>query len=225
MSLTNEVERKGRKICEPAHSIVQFPPDDHDPKNSGSGGEVTEQRLRFGLKGIWDWVKKIGGFFHLSRLGSGHTESLEWAASNWYVLPRDTRYEAKWWDRTVKLDGRLNMAEVYHEVAKESAEGYAWQVSLGNLTKLRRFLEVSIQKTDQVSSYVTCFFDELIVRPSRDLIVGKFKSLFKIKSFYTKDYRVILNEKRQQVIDFLLGFTRQRRVLHPAWADDAALWL
>jgi hypothetical protein len=212
-------------MCEPNHSITQFPPE--DPKGPPGGNEVTEQRLRFGLKGLWDYLKKIGGFFHLSRMGSGHSESIEWASTNGWFLPKDTRYEARWWDRTVVLDGRYHGPVEFKDEAVTCATTYAQQVSIGNLTTLRRFLESSLRVTGNIAGYVSHFVQGLIVTKHRDLVANKIGSL--LQCSYSKATRFFIERKAKDKLDslikLLLGLTRKREILHPAWADDGSLWV
>jgi len=207
-------------MCEPHHSITQFPPDDQ-------GGEITESRLQWGLRGIYDWIKKIGRFFHISKLGSGHSESLEWANTKHLILPRETRYECNWWDRTVHLDGYFKGEEVYREEALECAEGYSRRVSIGDLGQLRRFLEVSMRKSQRAVSYIQTFIDMLVVRPAKDAIVRGLDRIINCSigrsSFRCVEHRV--SARLDSVIKYLMGLTRRREVLHPAWADDASLWI
>lgn len=133
-------------MCEPTHSIVQFPDED-------DGGNPTEPRIDAlptlaQKEGWWTWAKKkIGRFFHLSKLGNGHSETLTLITPLTHsFLPIDTKYEALWWDRTVHLDGTFHGPDFNQSFALECATDYANRVSIGNLTLLRQFIEGSMKK-------------------------------------------------------------------------------
>lgn len=92
-------------MCEPYHSIVQYPErdkddNDHGPKITGLG-----QRQSLGSKAL-DFMKKIKSWFHFSKMGSGHSEAIRANRTTELWLPPDTRYEVAWWNRSVKRDGK-----------------------------------------------------------------------------------------------------------------------
>lgn len=170
-------------MCEPTHSIVQYPPDDDQ-------GNPTEGRLAKGLKKLMGIVKKIGGWFHLSKFGYGHHEAQDWAAIDHHVLPPHTKFEGDWTTRTVAFDGSylgtsrpgwfsddglLKRAEVReselkaHEAATkmsadmalEAATAYSRIVVLDSLSSLRRFLQTSLEQTDRPGAYLGCALNGL----------------------------------------------------------------
>lgn len=134
-------------MCEPNHSIVQYP----DQDDRGNPTSTMIDAIPSNGDGFFTWAKKkIKSWFHFSKLGKGHSEAMStlsaWARQR---LPEDTKYEAAWWARTVRLDGRYNGGHEFDAAeAFNAAHEYAHRVSLGNMTLLRQFLQGSIQKTD-----------------------------------------------------------------------------
>lgn len=59
-------------MCEPMHSITQYPDQDDDGNPTGSRVEAMLGRPNVVVK----FFKKLGSFFHLSRMGAGHSESV-----------------------------------------------------------------------------------------------------------------------------------------------------
>lgn len=198
-------------MCEPTHSIVQYPDQD-------SGGNPTDSIIKaipIETKdgGVWQWLrKKIGSWFHFSKLGNGHSEAIgKLTPFARRLLPDDTKYEALWWNRTVKLDGRFYGEEFDKDAALQATQTYAEGVSIGSLTSLRRFLEVSMLKSERAYRYVEAFV-QMLNKKGADA----FNKLLKRYCFNVVDHRVI---------KFVLGFTRKRELLVPEWADDTKLWL
>lgn len=66
-------------MCEPAHSIVQFPdPDEHDDDNYSSP-QAGKTSLSLALGGVLKFTTKIGRWLNLSRLGAGHGGAISFA--------------------------------------------------------------------------------------------------------------------------------------------------
>src|SRR5436190_15067817 len=138
-------------MCEPNHSIVQYPDQD-------DGGNPTERTLDLLPKkeGWVSWMKKkIKNWFHFSKLGFGHSEATaRLSLIGAYHFPVDTKYEAQWWIRKVQRDGAYYGQAYDSEIALDCATEYAKLSSIGNLTLLRQFLEVSMRKSTRPESYV-----------------------------------------------------------------------
>ena len=154
-------------------------------------------------------------------LGLGHSETigaLTVPARN--MLPRDSKYEAQWWNRKVTRDGRYYGHEFDQASALEAATVYANKVSIGNLTTLRQFLETSMVKTRWVFNYINQFQD-ILNGVGRDKYNKGLKDLF---GFSLASCRGMDKLPTQQITRFVLGFTRKRDLLVPEWSDDNTLW-
>ena len=201
-------------MCEPSHSIVQFPDEDDRGPTGGLIDALPQE-------GFWERMKKrIGNWFHLSKMGRGHSETLgHLTLPGRRLLPPDTKYEAHWWERTVVLDGRFNGIEFDKAWALECANEYAHQVSIGSMHQLRQYLEVSMRKSYRPSSYLTAF-TQMLNAKGRDAFQVKIKHLPFIhqRAFY-EDYH-IQDGFVDKAIKVMLGFTRKRELLVPEWADD-----
>ncbi len=194
-------------MCEPMHSIVQFPSQDDD-------GNPTETRVDALVskdkEGWLDYGKrKFREWFHLSKMGLGHSETI--GAISLFarrLLPLDTKYEVAWWERKTRLDGMFYGGhQSLKEDALKSADDYARVVSIGNMTLLRQFLETSIKRSQRPQGYVDRFF-MMLVPLGKDLLNKRLK----------------LAASWPQTIKVLMGFTRKRNLLVPEWADDAKIW-
>lgn len=197
-------------MCEPKHSIVQYP-DDHDDDASG------QSYVKSILQGLGQWGKRIGNWFHLSKMGKGHSEAVGQVSkgSVWQIWDTLTNYECFWWDRKVELDGMFR-GKIDKETALSSAKEYAKQVSIGSLTSLRRFLEASIKQTERPTLYLQRFHSSFLNQRG--------------KKDFERRLRVVdvsidkANLSKDALTKLMLGYTRRRGLLVPAWADDVSLW-
>lgn len=205
-------------MCEPNHSIVQFPDKNDDDKPSGPAVDALASR-----EGYWDRIKrKIKQWFHLSRMGRGHSETLEGLSplARRY-LPRETRYEVAWWNRKTTLDGvfwhpdstnswcQSAFEKSLQKEALDAADQYARMTSIGNMTQLRQFLEASLTRSERPQAYVNHFYDMLVAK-GRDLLRNKLK---------------MIGDNLMGIIKTIMGFTRKRNLLVPEWADDTTVWV
>ncbi len=207
-------------MCEPLHSIVQFPDqDDHDNPT----GPMIDTIPPNGDP-LWSKMKaKIKNWFMFSRLGFGHSESMEFLPVRLRErLPLDTKYEVQWWDRVTKLDGKYYGKDFDREDALMAATTYAQRTSIGNLTLLRQFLEVSITKTSRPGAYLEQFV-AILNQKGREVYNEKIRRILKAPVTWLS----YLGSKFQLEVatKLMLGFTRKRSLLVPEWADDAKLWL
>lgn len=200
-------------MCEPYHSIVQYPSQD-------DLGNPTESRLRASNKFL-DWGKKILDWFHFSKLGSGHSEATGFGYQQLRQLPDPTSYEAHWWNRTVHLDGEFRGVDFNRKDAIECAEEYARRTSIGNLSILRRFLEGSLRATRRMAMYEERLVSGMLNHAGRDLIVGRLRQF---ERDHGHDQFRWAGSVKNQYIKLLMGFTRKRDLLVPEWADDNTLW-
>lgn len=202
-------------MCEPMHSIVQFPDQDDDGNPTGGKIDAIPQ------SGLWSWgKKKIASWFHFSKMGFGHSEAMATLTptARW-VLPPDTKYEVAWWKRQVKIDGGYSGA--YHDAsdALEAATEYANRTSIGNLTLLRQFVETSMRKSERPNAYYDNFHSMLTI-DGRNQLGSKVRNIVG-SSYLTEN---IVKSNLDKLVKIMMGFTRKRGLLIPEWADDAKLW-
>jgi hypothetical protein len=204
-------------LCEPTHSIVQFPDQDDNQNPTGPLVEAIPLETKDG--GMWQWLrKKIGSWFHFSRLGFGHSESVgQLSLSARMRLPADSKYEALWWNRCVRLDGLFNGPHYDAKPALECAETYAKAVSIGGLTQLRRFLETSMRKSERPWNYADAFV-QMLKKEGCDAFNKMVKKFF-------DNVRKACASNLDSLIKLMLGLTRKRKLLVDVWSDDTKLWL
>lgn len=207
-------------ICEPTNSIVQYPPED-------DGGTPTEVRLS-GFQKVLEWGKKVAGWLHFCKMGGGHSDVTVVRESSGFasLIPQETKYEALWWDRQVRLDGNYYGHDFDKGDALKAATTYAQGVSIGSLTALRRFLETSLRKTERPASYVQAFGEQFLLKGGRDEFFTRLRAILKVRSFnYYEMFRDRPKpDQLEHVIRCMLGFTRKRKLLVPAWSEDDQLW-
>lgn len=214
-------------MCEPTHSIVQYDDPNDKNDNDSDDGELSPQAKQYPQSQLTGrlsrWAKKVRNWFHVSKLGRGHSETIgERTGVSLYSFDHVfSRYEAHWWNRTVVRDGGLHR----DEVALTSAEDYAKLTSIGDLTQLRRFLEVSMQNTDRPESYIEAVWSSLLTSDGNRQFESDYNKYFKSKyTRYDLSVRLQDSKKRLEIVKFVIGFTRKRSLLVPEWSDDAALW-
>lgn len=207
-------------MCEPYHSVLQFPNENDDGTPLGP---VLERAVT--KRG---WLKRILGWFHISKMGSGHSETLNVRKEALLWLPQPYYYENAWWERTVRKDispGR-RMAD-FPEEALEAAKEYSDRVVTGSLPAFRRFLETSMQTSESPHKYVENFI-LCLNQNGQDQLYTKLKRICNISSMLFTNFRYTMltdPQKKRSIISTILGFTRKRELLVPVWADDNQLWL
>jgi len=209
-------------MCEPNHSIVQYP--DKDDDNNPTGPRIDALAPPVGTDGgYWTKLKKkVDSWFHFSYLGLGHSETIgRISTTARWMLPLDTKYEAQWWDRKVKLDGCYNGHEFDKAEALESATVYASKISIGNLHTLRQFLETSMKKSEAPWRYIYNF-PMMLTPAGRDLLQDKLRSALHNKTNWITSFQC--QDNLDTIIKVMLGFTRKRNLLVPEWSDDGKLW-
>lgn len=223
-------------MCEPKHSIVQYPDDDNDDQSTGTPTSVR-------IAGWGEWLRKIGQWLHLSKMGKGHSEAIKTTSLEAELfIPTPTYYEVEWWQRKLSLDGSFrsefkrvghnaleNVPGIYalreeitrkrrmQQEAMGAAQQYANAVSIGNMTTFRRFITTSLQKTEMPTKYVL-HFELMLNHNGRDRLKRRLKE-------FTMRYGRISKTNINQMTKLLLGFTRKRELLIPEWADDKGLWV
>lgn len=196
-------------MCEPAHSIVQYPQDNDDSFHFGDTESV--------LSKLGNWTKKIGSWFHISKMGKGHSAATMHGMRELRYLPAPVNYEGFWWHKgSFELDG-------YHPIIRpddaqfEAAREYHMRSCMGSMSIFRRFLEASLQNTDRHSIYVSRFSECVLTTAGRDMLRSKIRRLF------PRD-RMLAGKDKERFIKLVMGFTRKRNLLVPEWSMDDAFW-
>lgn len=198
-------------MCEPHHSIIQWP-NDQDGSHLGC---VLGPLIKLG--------KTIGGYLNVSKMGKGHSEALEKirclstnGEHTGFLLPPKMDYEVAWWNRTIHIDNGFKFSHFEGKpvpmdaAALDSATQYAHLTSIGNLHVLRQFLTQTIRSSDRPYTYLGQF----------NYILNK-----RGQVQFDKHYRSIQKTRRKEsLINFLCGFTRKRQLLVSEWADDSSVW-
>lgn len=210
-------------MCEPTHSIVQYPMD-YDDSNLPFGHHIDqESRLKAAIKGAWG--KTLGRWFHFSKVGSGHSGAVRLTGQQTLMLPRETKYEGIWWERNFILDGVKTMRG---SDAFACAKEYHDRSCMGSLSLFRRFLEQSMLSSTRSFIYVDLLLAQVLNRKGRDLVLGKLKKVLGARC--TNPVKVgfgrrVSERRKKQSIDCVMGFTRKRNLYLPHFADDDSLWV
>ena len=202
-------------MCEPAHSIVQYP-EDFDDTNLPFGDNVSKQgRISALLAKVGDWSTKIGKFFHISKMGSGHSAAVGLGYNDLKYLPEPRLYEGYWWVREFGLDGYYRD----NPIALEAARAYHQQVCMGSMQQFRRFLETSLKKTYRPTLYIDRFLHSVLTKEGRDQCVRRLRLLLPGRNPSYDD-----QNHRDKIIKTVMGYTRRRNLFIPTWSDDATFW-
>lgn len=192
-------------MCEPAHSIVQYPPD-NDGTHFGTPETI--------LSKLGNWTKKIGRWFHISKMGKGHSAATMHGHRQLLYLPEPVNYEGFWWNKgSFELDGYSRIV-VPGDPQFEAAKEYHMRACMGSMSIFRRFFEASLQNTNRHSSYVSRFSECVLTSKGKDLLRSKIRRLF------PRDQ----GKDRDRFIKLIMGFTRKRNLLVPEWSMDDAFW-
>lgn len=192
-------------MCEPSHSIVQYMEDTDKNYNQFAG-----------LK-----LRKIHEFYHLSTPGHGHSEALILCGIN---LDRECRmptpiyYEGIWWDREVQLDS-LWLRDCVSTESYEAAQAYDRETVTGSMRKFRQFIELSIDRSSQPQYYLDRLLHYVLTPKARDSIIKKYTFVTGKNKGYS-----LRRDDIPMVTKMILGATRNRKNLSPAFADDETLW-
>lgn len=177
-------------MCEPTHSIVQISLKDYQFINNELTESSNELASQFclGASGrrtlLYAEKTPDKSYLHLSRMGSGHSETIKLTHGDSAMFPKNAKYEANWWDRTCHLDeapygGWINAdaASVMCSEQNKQREAlesflraeslrqaceYAKHVSTGSLVALRNFLTDSLRYTERQYMYLQMFRDKLL---------------------------------------------------------------
>lgn len=213
-------------MCEPYHSVVQVEDDDGPQGPVANGGGWFGQVYGEALRSINGFGKRIGRFFHVSRMGAGHSGAIKSQGIGACREHHLIRYETAWWERQVRFDNSpWHLDDWAKQEALDAATKYSNLVSIGSVQTVRRFLEVSLAQTSSLGMYLHRYrlmFNKQGVRQVDNALrqfgmgrSGKFK-------FVNSLDRI---ENGQSALNALVGLTRQRRLLVPVWSDDKSLWV
>lgn len=234
-------------MCEPSHSIIQYPtvdPESQDPIRDAVRmavsnahqieiNEAPNEEVAAAIKSSLILPQGVisGHFINYSRLGSGHSEAIgKLPVRVRSRLPEDVKYEAHWWDRSVKLDSRMPqwVKLLGQDESKDSATVYAERTSIGDLKIFRRFFENSLLHSERPNNYVEPFFLMLSVK-GFDTFTKSLKRIFNGKLSISDTLYSVFKSKdkktKAKVIGVMLKMTRNRENLVCEWADDSKLWV
>ncbi len=232
-------------MCEPFHSITQFPAltEEQDSLRPQLEAATQSPIVSYGLalrdnatiKVISDPYADLGveidEFVNYSKMGLGHSESLaRLPARARRRLPQDTRYEVAWWERRVRIDGGFYGGPKYLEQqAMESAKKYAHLASIGSLPIFRRFLETTVRRTDEWRrfQYFQRVLENLLTAEGREQLARKLQAAIGgRKGASILDSLPLLDVPLfDRCVNAMMGFTRKRELMVSEWADDDALWV
>ncbi len=220
-------------MCEPHGSIVQYPRFDEDerPVETIIQAAVETQRLILPEAERHILIPNgamIGRFIHYSRMGRGHSETINAILGRKNYRParlpvQDTKYETQWWDRRFRLDGSFHGQSFDQEDAYDSAKVYAERVVLGNVRLLRRFLELSITHSDVPYIY----FEQakhMLTHKAWLLFEDKLRFILERKDASIESLSVKAPRLVKAATDALIGLTRKRINMVPEWADVESVW-
>lgn len=211
-------------MCEPAHSIVQYP-GDYDDSDLPFGDTIDkESRLKAALGKAFRWTKKIGEWFHFSHFGSGHGGIANYR--NTIFLPTPLLYEGEWWERKFHFDGwgakpttrSTEAARTYHDASV-----------MGNMSLFRRFLETSMTSSSHPRGayvYVEALLEKVFTAEGANKLLEKFRRVF---GRHATPAHVMSQQSSEQEVEkaikITMGFTRKRKLFLPHFADDTSLWV
>lgn len=175
------------------------------------------------LTKLGNWTRKIGRWFHISKMGAGHSAATGHGRQQLLYLPDPVNYEGFWWDK-----GRFELDGYYFKNApdneqKEAAKEYHKRSCIGSMQIFRRFLEESMKQSSRPLLYVHQFMDHLLVRGARDQVRAKINRVMPGPSrrfLLTLDNPAV----KEKVIKVVMGYTRKRGLLVPEWSMDDEFW-
>jgi len=208
-------------MCEPYHSVVQY------PAVNAQGDDVTNLlnavsgriRLTQGQK-ILDWV-------HYARSGFGHSETINKVPLADRMLPEATRYEGAWWNREFTIDGGYAGHDFDAERALEAAHFYSKQHALGSVITLQDFLRGALSNSAEPEQYLDLIVEKLVKPSVRAVVWDSLKEHLKGDKPNTRHKFNSTFRKHLQFGALLaeaLNIAGNRELLVPEWADDDKLW-
>jgi hypothetical protein len=184
-------------MCEPHHSIIQVSEELSKGQYLGKFGK---------------WCKKIGGYFHLSKMGKGHHEALRYIGQRYNIKGKQD-YEVAWWNRELRPDFCI-VTDIEIKFAKK----YADATSIGSLHALRQFLTSSLNLSRSPEDYIYTFRHKFLTKKGKKQLDNKLRGQLDIKTLN----RI---EISKSLVNAVLGFTRKRNLIVPEWSHDDKLWV
>ena len=201
-------------MCEPAHSIVQYDPTDSDDHFGGMDmGSI--------LSKLGSFSKKVGRWFHISKMGAGHSLATQFGRQQLLYLPEGNKYEGFWWNKgDFHFDGWGDKPDVE---TTQAAEEYHKRSCIGSIQLFRRFLEESMKQSERPNKYAARFVEHILLSKAKDMFVTKVNRLLpgRLKCGHNV---VIAEGTKERFIKLVMGFTRKRGLLVPEWSQDDTFW-
>lgn len=166
-------------MCEPTHSIIQIPLKIFALQQGIIEEQSTLLSAQFCLgeskRQLLAWSHQTRDYLHLSRMGQGHSESIQLTTNNAQLFPDHVKYEGLWWERKTRLDEGtaygfgINIPEgvgvhrtaalkkleaELKTISLEAATNYARRQSYGSIPVLQKFLMESLRRTERPYMYI-----------------------------------------------------------------------
>lgn len=229
-------------MCEPSQSIIQIP-QLHLPMFGGYDLKLAVEQLR--PDGPITTVRGDDGnsYLHYYHAGMGHSRVLRHLCG----MNQDAGcyYESNWWasntERRFVVDypNPIQRTDAANE-AFGAAYEYAQQTCLGNMQKLRRFMEMSLRKSQTPQKYLTNLLTMMTEagkakfnqaaqkifgrsKYHRHELWGNFPLFERAHQFSNKP---VSTKELEQRIAFFMQWMRQgnRKLYRPFWADQDEMW-
>jgi hypothetical protein len=214
-------------MCEPTHSIIQIPLKVFTLKDGILEQDSVLLSAQFCLgetkRQLLAWSHQTRDYLHLSRLGQGHSESIQLTTNNVHLFPDHVKYEGLWWERKTRLDQaphggwiqefledatkapvmtKLLATELGKELQESSltaASKYAERQSYGSILVLQSFLVESLRRTERPYLYVNEIKYKLLSHDGA-IEFQRFLSKLDPRSWFDPTKQAIKNRKRYQDI-------------------------
>lgn len=201
-------------MCEPSHSIVQFP-------LAAEHADDNCLRLQLALGHRMQLGKEIDGYYNISVFGVGHSEAASaFSRRAYFSLPTETRYEGHWWNRKVELDGGYHGPKGEEDRALESARRYSEGLCLGSAGKMKEFVTTSFQRTDRSRA-------GQYLKRAEGMLSDQGHVFFDvhIKPYLQGQFYEFDQQRKPLIANNLNGLLSVRENLAPVWAENDELWI
>jgi hypothetical protein len=212
-------------MCEPTHSVVQYPA-------FTEAGDPVESYLQAAFMRSLSRGRRVGEMMHYSMAGFGHSECISKIPAADAMLPEPTRYEGLWWKREFKIDGPFNgpfKDEASMKEAFAAAEKYSKLLSYGDVYTLQQFVRDAIQNSSNPQRYVDIVLQDVLRGGFRAVAYDTIREALQGDTPNSR-YAVTpgLRESNKKVFDKLqttvTGILSRRENFNEIWADDDSLW-
>ena len=238
-------------MCEPCHSIIQFP-------LSTEEGTNFNFESRFGISVI-DRLKRIFGkyfsrgrvvnehgfdYFHISQFGYGHSQVLrkvikqkpETALRAQSIdiisdLPMHYQYEVDWWntplfpDYAIRLDPMVMRRACLPAIRPEHRSSAVAAASHYNIASCTGNVKQFRRFLEESMIATRGFLFDYSGSFGCMLIPSESHKLHKTLDRIRKDYGVDNEDSvRMPYVRAVMGYTRRRKAWKPFWADNDTFW-